>query len=45
MKNFTDELGINGHLTIIKRYSDGQEEVVLDDSNVIVSGMGVGLSL
>ena len=44
MKNFTDELGINGHLTIIKRYSDGQEEVVLDDSNVIVSGMGVGLS-
>ena len=44
MKNFTEELGINGHLTIIKRYSDGQEEVVLDDSNVIVSGMGVGLS-
>jgi hypothetical protein len=44
MKNFTDELGINGHLTIIKRHNDGQEEVIFDDHNVIVSGMGVGLS-
>jgi hypothetical protein len=44
MKKFTDELGINGHLTIIKQYTDGQEEVVFDDHNVIVSGMGVGLS-
>jgi hypothetical protein len=43
MKNFTEELGINGHLTIIKKYTDGQEEVVFDDHNVIVSGMGVGL--
>ena len=44
MRNFTDELGIYGHLTIIKRFQDGEEEVVFDDHNVIVSGMGVGLS-
>lgn len=44
MKNFTEELGINGHLTISKRYTDGQEEVVFDDHNIIVSGMGVGLT-
>jgi len=44
MKNFVDELGINGHLTIIKRSKDGSEEVLLDDPNIIVSGMGVGLS-
>jgi hypothetical protein len=44
MKNFTDELGINGHLTIIKRYNDGEEEVVFDEHNIIVSGMGVGLA-
>jgi hypothetical protein len=44
MKNFTEELGINGHLTIIKQYTDGQEEVVFDDHNIIVSGMGVGLA-
>ena len=44
MKNFTEEIGINGHLTIIKKYKDGEEEVVFDDHNVIVSGMGVGLT-
>ena len=44
MKNFTEELGITGHLTIIKRFTDGQEEVVFDDHNVIVSGMGVALT-
>jgi len=44
MKNFTEELGINGHLTIIKKMSTGEEEILLDDPNVIVSGMGVGLS-
>jgi hypothetical protein len=44
MKNFTEELGITGHLTIIKRFNDGQEEVVFDDHNIIVSGMGVGLT-
>ncbi len=44
MKNFTEDMGINGHLTIIRQWNDGQEEVLLDDSNIIVSGMGVGLS-
>jgi len=44
MKNFVDDLGINGHLTIIKLNKDGSEEVLLDDPNMIVSGMGVGLS-
>ena len=44
MKKFTEELGINGHLTIIKQYTDGEEEVVFDDHNIIVSGMGVGLT-
>jgi len=44
MRNFTEELGINGHLTIIKRFNDGQEEIVFDDHNIIVSGMGVGLT-
>jgi len=44
MKNFVDDLGINGHLTIIKVNKNGSEEVLLDDPNIIVSGMGVGLS-
>tara|TARA_R110002012_G_scaffold137882_1_gene292956 strand:- start:370 stop:996 length:627 start_codon:yes stop_codon:yes gene_type:complete len=44
MKTFTEELGINGHLTIVKQYTDGKEEVVFDDHNVIVSGMGTGLA-
>jgi len=44
MKNFTEELGIYGHLTIIKRSKDGVEEILFDDHNVIVSGMGVSLT-
>tara|TARA_R110000803_G_scaffold66437_1_gene127942 strand:- start:2537 stop:3145 length:609 start_codon:yes stop_codon:yes gene_type:complete len=44
MKKFTEELGITGHLTITKKFTDGQEEVVFDDHNIIVSGMGVGLA-
>jgi hypothetical protein len=44
MRNFTDDLGINGHLTIIKKYTNGEEEIVFDDHNIIVSGMGVGLA-
>ena len=44
MKNFIDDIGITGHLTIHKQYSDGQEELVFDDHNIIVSGMGTGLS-
>jgi hypothetical protein len=42
--NFIEDIGITGHLVISKRYADGEEEVVLDDSNIIVSGMGVSLS-
>lgn len=41
---FTEETGINGHLMIVKQYNDGSEEVVLDDSNIIVSGMGLTLA-
>jgi hypothetical protein len=44
MKNFTEEVGINGHLTIIKQFTDGEQEVVFDDHNIIVSGMGQGLA-
>ena len=44
MKNFAEDMGITGHLTIIRKWNDGEEEVLLDDSNIIVSGMGVGLS-
>ena len=44
MKNFTEDIGITGHLTIIKQFPNGEEEVVFDDHNIIVSGMGVGLS-
>lgn len=42
--NLIDELDIKGHLTISKLYKDGKEEVVFDDHNIIVSGMGVGLA-
>jgi hypothetical protein len=38
-------LDVSGHLTIVKVFKDGTEEVVYDDHNVITSGMGVGLSL
>lgn len=43
-KDKNSVLGITGHLSIIKRMKDGTEEVLLDDANIIVSGMGVGLS-
>ena len=46
LKNFQEPSvreRISGHLEIIKRYKDGTEEVVVNDHNVIVSGMGVGL--
>lgn len=42
--NFVEDLNIKGHLTISKRDKQGEEEVVFDDHNIIVSGMGVGLS-
>lgn len=44
MNNFKEDMGITGHLTIIKRMNTGEEEILLDDPNIIVSGMGVGLS-
>lgn len=40
----TDQLDIKGHLQISKLYRDGREEVIFDDENTIVSGMGVGLA-
>jgi hypothetical protein len=39
-----EELDINGHLTISKVYRNGTEEIVFDDHNIIVSGMGVALA-
>lgn len=44
MKNFVEQMGITGHLTVSKAYADGAEEIVYDDSNMIVSGMGESLS-
>lgn len=44
IKNIFDELDIKGHLQIAKIFPDGKEEIVFDDHNIIVSGMGVGLS-
>ena len=47
MGNFEDTLTgqITGHLTIHKREKNGEEELLFDDHNVIVSGMSVGLSM
>jgi len=42
--NFLEEKNISGHLQIVKVYKSGEEEVLLDDSNIIVSGMGFSLS-
>lgn len=42
--NLIEELDIKGHLTISKVYRNGGEEVVFDDPNIIVSGMGVALA-
>ena len=39
-----EDLDIKGHLTISKIYKDGNEELVFDDHNIIVSGMGVALA-
>lgn len=44
MKNFIEQMGITGHLQIAKSYSDGSEEIIFDDHNIIVSGMGLSLS-
>lgn len=42
--NFLENLDIKGHLQISKHYKNGEQEVVFDDHNIIVSGMGVGLA-
>jgi hypothetical protein len=39
-----EDLDIKGHLKISKVYRNGAEEVVFDDHNIIVSGMGVALA-
>lgn len=44
MKNLIDNVNLHGHLTIIKKAKDGTETVLVDDKNMIVSGMGFGLS-
>jgi hypothetical protein len=36
---------IEGNLEIIKKYSNGEEVVIFNDHNVIVSGMGLTLNL
>jgi len=40
----SNKLNISGHLEIYKKYKDGSTEKIFDDHNIIVSGMGVGLS-
>lgn len=42
--NFLEDLDIKGHLEITKCYRNGDKEVVFDDHNIIVSGMGLGLA-
>jgi hypothetical protein len=42
--NLLEELNIKGHLTISKLFPTGSEEIVFDDHNIIVSGMGVALA-
>lgn len=42
-KSFIDSLNIKGHLTISK-VTDGLEETIFDEKNVIVSGFGYGLA-
>jgi hypothetical protein len=44
MKNFIEDLDVNGHLQITKVFNNGNQEVVFDDHNIIVSGMGLGLA-
>tara|TARA_Y100000310_G_scaffold171294_2_gene171492 strand:+ start:8103 stop:8708 length:606 start_codon:yes stop_codon:yes gene_type:complete len=45
MNNFNEyRRQITGHLQIAKKFPSGEEEIVFDDHNVIVSGMSVGLT-
>ena len=43
-KSLLESLNPKGHLEIIKRHSNGFEETVLDDHNVITVGMGITLA-
>jgi len=45
MPNFEEKHRIHGHLEITKEFKDGKKEVVFDDHNIIVSGMGAGLNM
>ena len=42
--NINDKVPYQGEIEIVKIYDDGREELHYKDSNVIVSGLGVGLS-
>jgi hypothetical protein len=44
IKNIIEELDIRGHLQVSKLFRDGKEELIFDDHNIIVSGMGVALA-
>ena len=44
MININDTVPYHGEVEIVKVYDDGREEVHYKDSNVIVSGLGVGIS-
>ena len=43
-KSLLESINPKGHLEIIKKYSDGHEETVLSDHNVITAGLGVTLA-
>lgn len=45
MPRFEEKHRIRGHLQITKEFVDGGSEVVFDDHNIIVSGMGAGLNI
>ena len=42
--NFLENNEITGHLEITKVFSDGSREVVLEDHNIITSGMGLTMA-
>lgn len=42
--NFLEDLDVKGHLQILKCYPNGEQDIVFDDHNIIVSGMGLGLA-
>jgi len=45
MINLNEKVNYQGELEVFKIYEDGREELHFKDSNVIVSGLGYGLSL